>query len=127
MDRPLSDWQHRLRGVPHTALLSMWAQSAQSKTSYLQQPNFHLAAAERMRRLAHMAIDLADDERIDLLARGEAILQSLVDTHRHDERFMRQLGDVKAENDRYFDRFGTKTARTYMYDQGLIDLVGDRT
>ncbi|MEL6734402.1 MAG: hypothetical protein AAFO98_00755, partial [Pseudomonadota bacterium] len=66
MERSLSDWNEKLRGTAAQDLLSSWSKRVQVSTSYLQEPNYHIAVAERMRNLAYMSIDLEDDLRLEL-------------------------------------------------------------
>jgi len=126
MERSLSEWKIKLRGVAPQDLLSAWSKRVQVSTSYLQEPNYHIAVAERMRNLAYMAIDMDDDLRIELRERGDAILSAVRDTHKENDKLIDQLDEAREKSDRYFEKYGTKTARTYMYDRGLINLEGDR-
>ncbi|MEL6746073.1 MAG: hypothetical protein AAFO68_11515, partial [Pseudomonadota bacterium] len=95
-------------------------------TSYLQEPNYHIAVAERMRNLAYMSIDLEDDLRLELRERGNAILAAVRDIHAENGKLVRLLDETRTKSDAYFDKYGSKTARTYMYERGLISLSGDR-
>jgi len=126
MDRSFFEWKAKLSGVKAQDLLSSWAKRVQISSSYLQEPNYHIAVAERMRNLAYMSIDLDDPSRLELLQRGDGILSAVRATHAANEKMVRRLDEIRAESDRYFARFGSKTARTYMYERGLISLEGDR-
>ncbi|MEO0545760.1 MAG: hypothetical protein AAF035_02320 [Pseudomonadota bacterium] len=126
MERSLSDWNEKLRGTAAQDLLSSWSKRVQVSTSYLQEPNYHIAVAERMRNLAYMSIDLEDDLRLELRERGNAILAAVRDIHAENGKLVRLLDETRTKSDAYFDKYGSKTARTYMYERGLISLSGDR-
>jgi len=126
MDKPIDEWQQRLRGMDADQLNQVWRSKADDEVSWREEANFHMAAAERMKLLGFMAADLDEDTRKKLRIQAQVILDQL--NQQFDGNTIRtdEFRTVAEASDKYFAAFGTPTARHYMYEQGLIDLLGDR-
>lgn len=126
MDKPIEDWLHRLRGMDDQKIVSAWKARAKDDLTWQREANFHAAAAERMKQLGNMAIDLDDKVRLNLCRQAEAILDRL---QRHlsetPDRF-NAISSYADERDAYYQKYGTRTSRYYMFEQGLINELGDR-
>ncbi len=126
MDRPIAEWKQQLRGMDADQLMKTWEFRAKSKISWVEEGYYHAAAAERMKQLGNMAIDLDDDVRIELCNQATEILEKLQDSLAEKPEKLAEIDEMASHSDAYYEKFGTKTARYYMYEQGLIDLLGDR-
>lgn len=126
MDKPIDEWSRRFRGMDATELENAWKSKARSDVSWVDEINFHVAAAERMKQLGNMAIDLDDDARKKLCRCANDILERLQKSLRHKPAKLQEISDLTQRSDDYYNKFGTRTARYYMYEQGLIDILGDR-
>ena len=126
MDKPIAEWKRHLRGMEAEKLLKNWKMRAKSKISWVEECNYHVAAAERMKQLGNMAIDLDDDSRKNLCIQATEILEKLQDSLSDKPHKLAEIDEVASHSDAYYEKFGTRTARYYMYEQGVIDLLGDR-
>ena len=72
------------------------------------------------------AIDLDEDARLKLCVQANSILQRLQNHLRNESEKLAIVQQSIAASDAYFAKFGSKTARYYMYEQGVIDELGDR-
>ncbi|MEE9313320.1 MAG: hypothetical protein V3V02_01605 [Rhizobiaceae bacterium] len=126
MDKPISEWTKRFRGMPADQITESWKAKAADKLSWTLLANFHVAAAERMKQLGHMAIDLDEDTRLKLCREANSILSQL-QRHLVDRpEQLAEIDEVVKKSDAYFDKYGSRTARYYMYEQGVINDLGDR-
>lgn len=126
MDKPISEWKRRFRGMEARALENAWSAKADDDVSWVQQSNFHAAVAQRFKQIGNMAIDLDEGERKTLCHRGNAILHRLELHLRGEPHKWAEVQQAVSEEDAYFAQYGSKTARYYMYEQGVIDELGDR-
>ena len=126
MDKPIAEWKRHLRGMEAEKLIKNWEIRAKSKISWTEECNYHVAAAERMKQLGNMAIDLDDEVRKKLCMQATEILEKLQDCLAEKPHKLAEIDEVACHSDAYYEKFGTKTARYYMYEQGVIDLLGDR-
>jgi len=126
MDKPVIEWQRRMRGMEPAPLKAAWKAKADNELSWTQQSNYHLAVAERMKQLGYMAIDLEDDTRKDLCRQANEIVNLLRRHLNDDADKLEQLDSVVETSNVYYEKFGKRTARYYMYEQGVIDVLGDR-
>ena len=126
MDKPIDEWKRRFRGMPAEQLHNAWLAKAASDLSWTQECNFHAAVAHRLQQLGNMSIDLDEGMRHKLCVQAQSILERL---HNHLSDKPEKLATVNesiAASDAYFKKFGSKTARYYMFEQGVIDEMGDR-
>ena len=126
MDKSIPEWQRRFRGMKPKDVENAWSAKAANDVSWTQECYFHAAAAERMKQLGNMAIDLDDDVRQKLCLQAKSILDRL---QRHLSEEPEKLDVIRkhtAESDAYYAKFGTRTARYYMFEQGVISELGDR-
>ncbi len=126
MDKPVLEWQRRLRGMEPAPLKAAWQAKASHDLSWTEEANYHLAVAERMKQLGYLAIDLEDDVRTDLCRQANDIVNRLRRHLAEDVDKLEQIDSVIASSDVYYEKFGKRTARYYMYEQGVIDVLGDR-
>lgn len=126
MDKPIDEWKRRFRGMPADQLQNAWSAKASSDLSWTQECNFHAAVAHRLKQLGNMSIDLDEDVRLKLCIQAESILERLHNHLRDQPEKLAVVKDSIAESDAYFKKFGSKTARYYMFEQGVIDELGDR-
>lgn len=84
------------------------------------------ALARRMMHLASMAIDLDQPSRKRLHETGERLRENVLSSLKRDQQLCREAESIAANDDLYFQTFGRTSARAYMYEQGVIDLQGDR-
>ena len=126
MEKPIDEWLRRFRGMPADQITNAWKAKASEDLSWTQEVNYHVAAAERMKQLGNMAIDLDDDIRKDLCRQANSIIHRL-QRHLEDEPDrLEEIADVVEKSNAYFKKFGSRTARYYMYEQGVINDLGDR-
>ena len=127
MDKPLLEWQRRLRGMDEATLLEAWKKKSQDKSAWTREPGWFAVAAARMKQLGNMGIDLDDDTRRTLCRTGAEIVDRLENQLTEAKASLRnEIRDLHAERDEFDQKFGTKTARYYMYEQGIIDVLGDK-
>ncbi|MEP1207992.1 MAG: hypothetical protein ABJM29_18475 [Rhizobiaceae bacterium] len=126
MDKPIEEWKRRFRGMEADAIRNAWSAKAKDKLSWTEECNFHVAVAHRLKQIGNMAIDLDEDARLDLVVEANSILDRLQGHLRNEPSKLAQIRDFIAESDIYFDKFGSRTARYYMFEQGVIDELGDR-
>jgi hypothetical protein len=126
MDKPVAEWQRRLRGMEPGPLTNAWKAKAQHELSWTEEPNYHLAVAERMKQLGYLAIDLDDDVRTDMCRQANDIVNQLRRHLAEDIDKLEEIDNVTESSNVYYEKFGKKTARYYMYEQGVIDVLGDR-
>ena len=126
MDKSILEWQKRFQGMSPESVNRVWSDKAANDVSWIQESNFHAAAAERMKQLGNMAIDLDDASRKKLCRQANDILNRLQAYLRDSPEKMQAIKNISNESDAYYAKFGTKTARYYMYEQGVIDELGDR-
>ena len=126
MDRPIADWKSHMRGMDAEKLMKNWEMRSKSKISWTDECNYHFAAAERMKQLGNMAIDLDDEVRKRLCSQAMGILEKLQNSLADQPKKLTELEEISIHSDAYYEKFGTRTARYYMYEQGVIDLLGDR-
>lgn len=126
VDKPIEEWKRRLKGMAPEKLKDAWSAKAHDDWSWTNEANFHVAAADRMKQLGNMAIDLDDDVRKDLCRQAQDILSRL-QKHLHSKPdHLIEIQDFVEKSDAYFEKFGSRTARYYMFEQGVIDELGDR-
>ncbi len=126
MDKPITEWSQRFRGMPPEQICNSWKAKAKDDLSWTLLANFHVAAAERMKMLGNMAIDLDDDVRKKLCRDANDILHRLRKHLSDQPDRLNEIEQVVSESDAYYQKYGTKTARYYMYEQGVINDLGDR-
>jgi hypothetical protein len=126
MDKPIDEWKRRFRGMEPEALQNAWSVKAKQDVSWTEECNFHAAVAHRFKQIGNMAIDLDEDTRLMLCQQANVILKRLQSHLRNEPEKLATVRKSIAESDKYFTKFGTKTARYYMYEQGVIDVLGDR-
>ncbi len=126
MDRSITDWQDRMRGLDADELRNSWEIRSKVDRSWQEETNYHFAVAERMKQLGNMAIDLDDKTRVKLCRQAEEIVEKLQQHMVSKPQKIAEMEKISKESDAYHKAFGTKTARYYMYEQGIIDLLGDR-
>lgn len=126
VERPISEWQARLRGMNVDQLMNAWSAKADDAQSWRQEANFHLAVAERMKLLGFMSADLEKDERKNIRIQAADIIEKLQQIFANEPHRVEEFAVVTKASDDYYNAFGTPTARHYMYEQGIIDLLGDR-
>ncbi|NKB52156.1 MAG: hypothetical protein GKR97_08040 [Rhizobiaceae bacterium] len=126
MDKPIEEWKRRFRGMEAITLLNAWSAKAEVDLSWTQECNFHAAVAHRLKQIGNMAIDLDEDVRLELVVHANSILNRLKFDLRNEPQKMAIVEASIAEWDGYFQKFGSRTARYYMYEQGVIDELGDR-
>ena len=126
MDKPIEEWKRRFRGMEAATLRNAWSVKAKDDLSWTEECNFHAAVAHRLKQIGNMAIDLDEDTRTALVLEAESILKRLQANLRNEPGKLAQVRDSIAESDIYFDKFGSRTARYYMFEQGVIDELGDR-
>ena len=126
MDKSVADWQRRLRGMEPGPLMTAWKAKAQHDLSWTEESNYHLAVAERMKQLGYLAIDLDDKVRTDLYRQANDIVSLLRRHLVNDIDKLEQIDSVTESSNVYYEKFGKPTARYYMYEQGVIDVLGDR-
>lgn len=107
-------------------ILKSWASKSADQTSWTEECNFHAAAAERMKLLGNMAIDLDDATRLKLCRQAQDIFKRLTAHLEDTPEKLDPIKSVREETDVYYQKFGTRTARYYMYEQGVIDEWGDQ-
>ncbi|MEM9733763.1 MAG: hypothetical protein AAF903_09820 [Pseudomonadota bacterium] len=127
MDKPIDEWLRRLRGMDDVRIIAAWEARAKEDLSWTQEPNFHAAAAERMKQLGNMGIDLDDDVRVTLCRKAQSILKRLKHYLRETPELFTPIGEHAQKQDAYYEEYGTRTARYYMFEQGMMDELGDRT
>lgn len=126
MDKPIEEWLRRFRGMGPDKINNAWSAKAGDDLSWRHEAYFHAASAERMKLLGHMAIDLDDETRKSLCRQADSILKNL---NRHLEDRPEQWGVIEAkaqETTQYYEKYGSRTARYYMFEQGMIDELGDK-
>ncbi len=112
--------------MPAKQITDAWKAKACEDLSWTQEVNYHVAAAERMKQLGNMAIDMDDDTRKELCRQANSILTKL-QRHLDDEpERLKEIAKVVKKSDAYFKKFGSRTARYYMFEQGVINDMGDR-
>ena len=126
MDKSIDEWKRRFRGMEPEQLKSAWSVKAKDDVSWKEECNFHAAVAYRLKQLGNMAIDLDEETRLKLCIQANAILERLTNHLQQEPEKLLPIQDSIAESDAYFEKFGTKTARYYMFEQGVIDEWGDR-
>lgn len=126
MQRAFEECERRLRGLDPSGLLRVWEARAKRDSTWLQESAFHLAAAERLKQIAHMGIDLDEEERRRLCRRADAILERLRRVSKGDPGKLEAMEEIVRRSDAYHRTYGAKSARHYMYEQGVIDALGDR-
>ena len=126
MERPYQEWVKRLRGTEPEPLLSAWQIRARCSGTFEREADYHLAVAERLRQLGNMAVDLDDQTRRDLCRQGNAIVDRLTEALGDDATRSTFVRETVEKSDAYFRDYGKKSARYYMYEQGVIDELGDR-
>lgn len=126
MDKPIDEWKRRFRGMEPDQLQNAWSAKAKDKVSWTEDSNFHIAVAERFRQIGNMAIDLEEDQRLELCKRGDVILHRLQNALKNEPDKLASISDTIAQSNAYFEKFGSRTARYYMYEQGVINEWGDR-
>lgn len=126
MDKSVSEWQRRLRGMEPAPLMAAWKSKASSEHSWTDESNYHLAVAERMKQLGYLAIDLDDEVRKDLCRHANEIVARLQRHLAENVDKLEEIESVTESSNVYYEKFGKKTARYYMYEQGVIDILGDR-
>ncbi len=126
MDRSVSEWQRRLRGMEPTPLTESWKAKANNEFSWTDESNYHLAVAERMKQLGYLAIDLDDEVRTTLCRQANDIINRLRRHLAEDIDKLEEIENVTESSNVYYEKFGKRTARYYMYEQGVIDILGDR-
>lgn len=126
MDKPIDEWKRRFRGMPADQLQNAWSAKAASDLSWTQECNFHAAVAHRLQQLGNMSIDLDENVRHKLCIQAESILERLHNHLRDQPEKLAMVKESIAESDAYFKKFGSRTARYYMFEQGVIDELGDR-
>ncbi len=126
LDKPIDEWKRRFRGMEPEQLLNAWSAKAKDRVSWSEDSNFHAAVAERFRQIGNMAIDLDEDQRLELCKRGNIILDRLQNVLKDEPSKLEPIRECVASSDAYFEKFGSRTARYYMYEQGVIDEWGDR-
>lgn len=126
VEKPIQEWKNRLRGLDAQPLIDAWRKRAGDSASWMDDVNFHVAAAERMKQLGFMAIDLDDDVRKVLNDQAHSILEKLQRQLHDDPERLAEIQEITSHSDAYYEKYGKLTARYYMYEQGIIDLLGDR-
>lgn len=126
MEMPITEWKSRLRGMDVDALMKTWSERADDEVSWNSEINFHVAAAERMKQLGNMAIDLDDATRKKLQRQAEHILSRLERNLSDNPEHLAEVQEIVSHSEAYYAKYGRPTARHYMYEQGVIDLLGDR-
>lgn len=126
MDKPIEEWKRRFRGMEPKALQKTWNSRADDELSWVHECNFHAAVADRLKQIGNLAIDIDDDARQKLCFQARSILDRLQNHLRNEPEKLATVQQSIAESDAYFAKYGTKTARYYMYEQGVIDEWGDR-
>ena len=126
MDRPIEEWKPRFRGMEPKALNKTWASRADDDMSWVHECNFHAAVADRLKQIGNLAIDIDDDARQKLCMQANSIVSRLQNHLRNEPAKLTTIQESIAASDEYFAKYGTKTARYYMYEQGVIDELGDR-
>ena len=126
MDKPIDEWKRRFRGMEPETLTNAWSAKANDELSWKHECNFHAAVAHRLKQIGNMAIDLDDDTRHKLVVQATAITERLHNHLRDEPEKLATIQKSIADADAYFAKFGSKTARYYMYEQGVIDALGDR-
>ena len=127
MDKPLLEWERRLRGMDEVAVLDAWEKKSRDDSTWTREPRWYAAVAARMKQLGNMAIDLDDNTRKTLVRTAAEIVERL-ERQLEDGRapLLNEIRDLHRERDEFDRKFGTKTARYYMYEQGVIDVLGDK-
>ncbi|EFL90371.1 hypothetical protein [Ahrensia sp. R2A130] len=127
MDKPLLEWQRRLRGMDEATLLEAWKKKSKDDGAWTREPGWFAVVAARMKQLGNMGIDLDDDTRKTLCRTAIEIINRL-EHQLADARapLLNEIRDLHSERDEFDQKFGTKTARYYMYEQGIIDVLGDK-
>ena len=126
MDKPIEEWKRRFRGMEAVTLRNAWSVKAKDKLSWTEECNFHAAVAHRLKQIGNMAIDLDEDTRLALVVEADSILRRLQAGLRNEPGKLAKVRDSIADSDVYFTKFGSRTARYYMFEQGVIDELGDR-
>ena len=126
MDKPIEEWKRRFRGMEAETLKNAWSVKAKDDLSWTQECNFHVAVAHRLKQIGNMAIDLDEDSRLELVIEANSILDRLQAKLRNEPVKLAEVRESIAESDTYFTKFGSRTARYYMFEQGVIDELGDR-
>ena len=126
MDKPIEEWLRRFRGMGPEKIVSAWSAKANEDLSWQEEANFHAAAAERMKQLGNMAVDLDEDTRISLCRQAMTILNRLQRCHADNPETLDLIEESVSRSTDYYQKFGTRTARYYMFEQGMIDELGDR-
>ena len=126
MDKPIEEWLRRFRGMPAEQITDAWKAKASEDLSWTQEVNYHVAVAERMKQLGNMAIDLDDDTRKELCRQANSILSKLQKHLNDDPDRKKEIAGVIKKSDAYFKKYGSRTARYYMFEQGVINDLGDR-
>ncbi len=126
MDKPIEEWKRRFRGMEAATLRNAWSAKAKVDLSWTQECNFHAAVAHRLKQIGNMAIDLDEDARLELVIQANSILKRLRFDLRNEPEKLATVQASIADWDKYFAKFGSRTARYYMYEQGVIDELGDR-
>jgi len=126
MGKPIEEWKRRFRGMDPDTLHNAWSVKAKDKLSWTEECNFHTAVAHRLKQIGNMAIDLDEDTRLKLCHQANVILNRLQNHLRSEPEKLATVQNSIAESESYFAKYGSKTARYYMYEQGVIDELGDR-
>jgi len=126
VDKPIEEWKRRFRGMEAVTLRNAWSVKAKDKLSWTEECNFHAAVAHRLKQIGNMAIDLDEDTRLALVVEADSILRRLQAGLRNEPGKLAKVRDSIADSDVYFTKFGSRTARYYMFEQGVIDELGDR-
>ena len=126
MDKSIDEWKRRFRGMESAQLENAWQVKAADDVSWVEDCNFHAAVADRLKQLGHMAIDLDEKTRLKLCRRANDILAQLEKHLRDAPSKQENIAQWTADADAYYSKYGSKTARYYMYEQGVIDRLGDR-
>lgn len=105
MDKTIPEWLRRFRGMKPEQMYNAWESKAKVDLTWTQECNFHAAAAERMKQLGNMAIDLDDKTREKLCQQADDIIKQL---QRHLKNKPEQLAEIDAAVQE-FKRATTKT------------------
>ncbi len=126
MDKSIPEWQRRFRGMDPKTVENAWAAKSTNELTWTHECFFHAAAAERMKQLGNMAIDLDDGYRLKLCRQAQDILARLQRYLSEEPEKLDAIQKHAAESDAYYAKFGTRTARYYLFEQGAITELGDR-
>ena len=124
MESAYEHWSRQLRGIAPDTLLQSWEVKSRSSASWTLDAAYHLAVAERFRRIGNMALDLSDIERQNMCRRGETILARLRAALADDPRRLAIVDAIVDRANNYYRTYGSRSARHYMFERGVIDSLG---